>query len=128
MRNNFFLFSFQKLDKSATLSIPEFIRLPIDHIAKYLRIITNYLEENQSKNWNTDTFKTASLLMVAINKLNKTVQENFKLHGLKKHVLNDYKSIRYSDKVSLEKTNLFNHRIFVMEGGVVLVCIKDDQV
>lgn len=112
------------------MSISEFIRMPIGHLDRYVKMVTTYLEENQSNNWNTDTFRTASLLMVTMSKINKIVQENIKLYSLKqgKIALKAFKSVRYSDKVSLDKTEVYNHRIFVMESGVILVRIKDEQV
>lgn len=93
-------------------------------------MVMNYLKENQKTNWNTDAFKTASQTLVLLTKLNTIVQENYKIHCLKhpKYSMKEFKSVRYSDKVSIDRSESYNHRIFVMEGGIVVVRLSNEQV
>lgn len=112
---------------SNVLAIDEFVKLPVYRIKFYLSLIDSYMTENKTNNnWNTDIFKTVAILQSNLYKIHKKVEETYKLYAIRQNTvrLSLYGSCEYSDLVSIDKFGTLNHRICIMEDGLILVKIK----
>uniref|UniRef100_A0A336MQB8 CSON015274 protein n=1 Tax=Culicoides sonorensis TaxID=179676 RepID=A0A336MQB8_CULSO len=124
------------LDRAFLQNLDDFIELPLKHLRKYRRILTDlmtliiHIMEIHREDISLDIMQMVANTEVEMSHFEKSVRDNFKIHS-KKSLYIKVKSlglIQYSDLVVMEYDDISvpRHRIFLMTNAILAVRIRND--